>query len=193
MPSDATVLGFDTAGPWIAAAVVRGDALLAGRHVALPKGQGEALMPLLQEVLAEAGTGWRDLDALGVGTGPGNFTGIRIATAAARGLALGLSIPAVGVDRFEALALDGPDLPVAVAALRGQVWVRHPGGVPALADAVEGAVIGEGGIAPAWPLAVAIARLAAERFRMPQPRPAPLYLREADAAPPSDRPPALID
>ena len=57
-------------------------------------------MPLLEDVLAEAGIGWRDLAAIGVGTGPGNFTGVRISVAAARGLALGLGIPAIGVTRL---------------------------------------------------------------------------------------------
>ena len=46
----------------------------------------------------KAGVAWRDLSAIGVGTGPGNFTGIRISVAAARGLALSLGVPAVGLD-----------------------------------------------------------------------------------------------
>ncbi|WP_083195097.1 tRNA (adenosine(37)-N6)-threonylcarbamoyltransferase complex dimerization subunit type 1 TsaB [Pararhodobacter sp. CCB-MM2] len=132
MPSDATVLGFDTSGPWIACAVIRGDSVLAHHHQDLPKGQGEALMPALQAVLDAAGITWDQLDALGAGIGPGNFTGIRITCAAARGLALGLGIPAIGVDRFDAVALDAPERPVAVAALRGQAWVRAPGAAPTL-------------------------------------------------------------
>jgi len=190
LPSD-TVLGFDTSGGWIAAALVRGGRVLAQHHEARDKGQGEALMPALQALLAGAGLGWGDLAAIGAGTGPGNFTGIRITTAAARGLALGLGIPAIGVSRFEALALDGPALPVVVPALRGQVWVLEPGGVPVL-GATPAQGIGEGLTPPAHPLAVAIARIAEARRHSPQPRPAPLYLREADAAPPSEAPPALI-
>ena len=46
---------------------------------------------------------------------------------------------------------------------------------------------------PVWPLAEAIARIAGACHTTPQPRPVPLYLREADAAPPSDAPPALIE
>lgn len=191
MPSDA-VLGFDTSGGWIAAALVRGGAVLAQSHVALDKGQGEALMPALETLLAGAGLGWRDLAAIGAGMGPGNFTGIRITTAAARGLALALGIPAIGITRFEALALDGPPLPVVVPAVRGQVWVQAPGAAPVL-GAPPGQGIGEGLTAPAHPLAVAIALLAAARRHAPQPRPAPLYLREADAAPPGEAPPRLLD
>lgn len=193
MPSEPVILGFDTSGPWIEAALLRGDRVLATRCADLPKGQAEALLPLLEGLLAEGGVGWDGLSALGVGTGPGNFTGIRIATATARGLALGLGIPAVGVSRFDAMAAGGPALPVVVPALRGQVWVAPPGRTPWLADEAPAEAIGEGRTPPAWPLAVAIARLAAARRGQPQPRPAPLYLREPDAAPPADAPPALID
>ena len=192
MPSEPVILGFDTSGPWIDAAVVRGERLCARQRIDSPKGQGEALVPLLESVLAEAGVGWAGLSAIGVGTGPGNFTGIRIATATARGLALGLGIAALGVSRFEAMALGGAALPVVVPALRGQVWVLWPGAAPVLVDRAPDSGIGEGLTPPALPLSVAIARLAAARHREPQPRPAPLYLRAPDAAPPSDLPPALI-
>ena len=192
MPSEAIVLGFDTSGPWIAAALVRGGQVLAHSHQDMAKGQGEALLPALEALLAGAGLGWGDLAALGTGTGPGNFTGTRISVAAARGLSLALGIPAVGVDRFDALALDGPALPVVVPALRGQVWVRAPGADPVLADTPPVPALGAG-FPPAHPLAVAVALLAAARRHAPGPRPAPRYLRDADAAPPSEAPPVLLD
>lgn len=206
MPSDTAngplVLGFDTSGGWCRAALLRGDVVLAARDEAMARGQGERLMPLLEEVLAEGGLAWRDLAALGVGVGPGNFTGIRISVSAARGLALGLGIPAIGVSRFEALALDGPALPVLVAAPRGQGWLLDGAQPPALIDpaTLSGPVIADAAdfatldiFPPTHPLAQAIARIARARMGAPQPRPAPLYLREADAAPPSEAPPALID
>ena len=216
MPSEA-ILAFDTSGPWCAVAVTAGDQVLAHRHEALARGQGERLFPAIEDALAEAGLAWRDLVAIGVGTGPGNFTGIRIGVAAARGLALGLGVPAVGVTRFEALALDGPDLPALVPAPRGMAWLARPGAAPelvdpaglagpVLADPVEFAnLLGHDfanptgdfakstAIPPAQPLAVAIARLAGAKAHAPQPRPAPLYLRPADAAPPSDPTPVLLD
>ena len=210
MRSEPLVLGFDTSAAHCAAALVRGDTVLAARTEDMAKGQAERLMPLLEELFFDAGLDWRDLDALGVGTGPGNFTGVRISVAAARGLALGLGIPAVGVSVFEALAQDAPR-PVAVAldARRDEAYAQlfpatgaeAPTLTPAadLAQALAGVpVIGlalphSAPLAPCHPLAVAVALVAASRCGTPQPRPAPLYLRGADAAPPSDPPPLILD
>ena len=62
-------------------------------------------MPMIEAVLAEAGIDFDDLDRIAVTTGPGSFTGVRVGVAAARGLALALDIPAVGVGSLDALAL----------------------------------------------------------------------------------------
>ena len=167
----------------------------------MAKGQAERLMPLLQELLVEAGLVWADLCAIGVGTGPGNFTGVRISVAAARGLALGLGVPAIGVTALEAMAF-GASLPVTVVidARRDEVYVQgfgedchDPAELMLARDAtVLGDVIGLGGSAPRYPLAEAIARIAALRMHSPRPRPAPFYLRGADAAPPTDPPPVIL-
>ena len=69
----------------------------------MARGQAECLFPTLEELIGEAGLAWQDLDAIGVGVGPGNFTGIRISVSAARGLALSLGIPAIGISTFEAI------------------------------------------------------------------------------------------
>ena len=219
MPPDAPTLGFDTSAAHCAAAVVLGDRVLALRDEAMATGQAERLLPLLDEVLAEAGCGWPDVGRIGVGVGPGNFTGTRIAVGAARGLALGLGIPAIGVGRFEAAALGLPrPLAVVEDARRGEVHVlrmnrtgasRSPGegpvtrslsdlsgvlgGVPLTGSAAAAAAAVTGGpvLPAAFPLAVAIARIAAEAA-LPQPRPAPVYLRPPDAAPPRAAPPVLL-
>lgn len=187
------IIGFDTSGAWCRGALLRGDQVLASFDEPMTKGQGEALMPLLETLLGEAGMGWPDLSAIGVGTGPGNFTGIRISISAARGLALALGVPAIGVSRFDAMALDGPVLPVVVPALRGQVWVKSAEAAPMLCDHPPADAIGDALTAPRHPPAIAIAHLARARLGTPQPRPAPLYLRDADAAPPTGKPPALIE
>ncbi|MEC9312383.1 MAG: tRNA (adenosine(37)-N6)-threonylcarbamoyltransferase complex dimerization subunit type 1 TsaB, partial [Pseudomonadota bacterium] len=79
MKTEPLVLGFDTSAAHCAAALLRGDTVVAEALEPMTRGQAERLMPLLEEVLATGGATWADLDAIGVGVGPGNFTGIRIA------------------------------------------------------------------------------------------------------------------
>lgn len=95
------VLAFDTSGPHIAAAVW--PSAVEPVYEEMRKGQAECLMPICHDLLAEAGLAPGDLEAVAVGVGPGNFTGTRIAVSAARGLSLGLGIPAIGVTGFELL------------------------------------------------------------------------------------------
>jgi tRNA threonylcarbamoyl adenosine modification protein YeaZ len=211
LPPEPVVLAFDTSAAHCAAAVVSGSRILAQRVERMDKGQAERLMPLLAEVLAEAQVGYAGLSAIGVGTGPGNFTGVRISVAAARGLALGLGIPAIGVTGFEALATGLPDdVVLLLDARRGALWVAGKGIDPQLMDPphipdgmtgrpVAGHRAAElalqtGGtlLEQPVPLAVAIARLAAGRLITAQPRPAPLYLRAADAALPTEPPPVIL-
>ncbi|MBJ3763954.1 tRNA (adenosine(37)-N6)-threonylcarbamoyltransferase complex dimerization subunit type 1 TsaB [Maribius pontilimi] len=106
MPDRSNVLAFDTSAAHCAAALRSGGALVAEMQEDMARGQAERLMPLLEELLRRSAIGWRDLDALAVGIGPGNFTGLRVGVAAARGLALGLGRPCHGVSTFD-LALGG--------------------------------------------------------------------------------------
>ena len=211
MPPETPLLAFDTSAAHCAAALLWRGQIIASVREEMAKGQAERLMTLLEEVLTGAGLTWRDLGGLAVGIGPGNFTGIRIAVSAARGLALGLGKPAFGVTQFEALAYGHPrPLIVAEDARRGSVYVQGFGAGPdaaALMTLEEARpfvqhlpVIGSAAglleapqvLAPLHPLADAIALVAAGRDGM-QPRSAPFYLRAADAAPPSDPPPVILD
>ena len=197
------VLAFDTAGPWIEACLRFADGRALHRLEPMEKGQAERLMPLLSELMAEAGLTWRDLGRIAVGTGPGNFTGVRIAVAAARGLALASGCPALGVTRLEALAHGLPrPLTVIEDARRGEVYVQNftddgAGDArlckaePDTQGALTGSAAGPAALPAAQPLSEAMAKIAAARA-LPQPRPAPFYLRGADAAPPSDPPPVIL-
>ncbi|WP_278923197.1 MULTISPECIES: tRNA (adenosine(37)-N6)-threonylcarbamoyltransferase complex dimerization subunit type 1 TsaB [Pseudophaeobacter] len=200
------ILGFDTSAAHCAAALLQGDVVLAERFEAHTRGQAERLMPLIEEILTETGQSWSDLDAIGVGVGPGNFTGIRIAVSAARGLALGLEVPAIGVSGFDARARSGSL--AAVPAPRGQVYAQLPGeNAPRLMpeteaeDAARSAGLSFAPEASPAGLAQQIAKQACRRYLAHLETdtlteiapPAPLYLRAADAAPARDVPPQLID
>ncbi len=115
-----------------------GGRTVASRHEEMKRGQAERLFPMLEEVLREGGVVWGELDAIGVGVGPGNFTGIRIAVSAARGLAMSLGIPAIGVSGFE-VARTGAEtelvlLPGPRDNAYAALWSDGSWGNPALVD-----------------------------------------------------------
>jgi tRNA threonylcarbamoyl adenosine modification protein YeaZ len=126
-----------------------------GRKVLdLGKGHAEHLMAVIEEALQQAGAAYADLTAVAVSVGPGSFTGLRVGVATARGLALALKIPAIGVTTLEALAAEArqafPGRPV-LAALDGGRGEIHA----ALYD--ESAVLRYGPAAGALEEAVAMA------------------------------------
>ena len=108
-PTDAEpmlVLALDTSGPACAAALARRDGpslqIVAARSEAMERGHAERLVPLVGALLDEAGASYSDLSRVGVTVGPGSFTGVRVGIAAARGLALALNIPAIGIGTLDA-------------------------------------------------------------------------------------------
>lgn len=106
------VLGFDTAtlstavglrladGTTLQARDDPSDRIPPTQH----PGHATRLLAMAAELLAQAGVGWSALDRIGVGVGPGRFTGLRIGVASARGLAQSLGIELVGVSSLRALA-----------------------------------------------------------------------------------------
>ncbi len=197
------ILGFDSSTAACKVALLRGDDVLMHRVEEMAKGQAERLLTLCSELMKEAGVAPTDLTAIGVGTGPGNFTGIRISVSAARGMALGLGVPALGVSAFDALQYgQKAACSCAVDARRDEVYLQSfdktgRASDPVLCPAANlpmttGTLIGHGGAAPAYPTAIAICRVAGELCGIPQPRPAPVYIRPPDAAPARDAPPLIL-
>jgi tRNA threonylcarbamoyladenosine biosynthesis protein TsaB len=190
---DTRLIAFDTSAAHCAAALLLGDRIII-RVDDMAKGQAEHLLPMLEEMLTAEGLTWRDLDGIGVGIGPGNFTGIRISVSAARGLALGLGKPAVGVSVFDTTRHLTQAAQIAVPAPRDQAYLmdfdqmRDPVILP-LADLPTATLSSDH--APKAHIA-ALAQLAAGRLDKDQPRPAPLYIRPADAAPARDAPPVIL-
>ncbi|MDG1430053.1 MAG: tRNA (adenosine(37)-N6)-threonylcarbamoyltransferase complex dimerization subunit type 1 TsaB [Paracoccaceae bacterium] len=198
MPSNDLILAFDTSAAHCAAALLSGDQIIASRVDEMARGQAEHLFILLEDILAEAGKNWSDLTRVGVGVGPGNFTGIRISVASARGLALSLGIPAIGVSSLEA-QFDGSPILATVPAPRDQSYIQEFGSKlnePRIATNEEAKALSIdlalplGNALPADQLVRQIARLAAtSASTLP---PAPLYICAADAAPPRDPAPIIL-
>lgn len=191
MPPSLTILGFDTSAAHCAAALLL-DGEITTRVDLMARGQAEHLMVMLDDMLSDAGIGWSALDAVAVGIGPGNFTGIRISVSAARGVALGLGKPAIGVSSLEALAHGQPRpftacLPAPRDHHYAQTFAASGLGETALAA-------GAATLPDPVVLITNIVQIAAERLAsgVPITRPAPLYLRPADAAPPSDPAPVIL-
>ncbi len=125
------VLALDTTLQACSAAVCEGHKVLARRHQTMTRGHAERAVPMVLEVLGDAGIGFSALDLIAVTTGPGSFTGVRVGLAAARGLALAADLPAVGISTHEALAeavertrLEGCSLAVALDARRDQIYLQ---------------------------------------------------------------------
>lgn len=194
------ILGFDTSGRHCAACLLQGTSQRITRVEEMARGQAERLMPMLEEILAEAELSWAQLSAIGVGIGPGNFTGIRISVAAARGLALALDIPALGVSTFDATSLGQKPAHVAVVpAPRDQLYVRLPDAPPFLSAQPLQTDLPVVSPPPTAQLVENIARVAHDRLaaenaseHTQRPRPAPLYIKAADAAPPRDPAPTIL-
>ncbi|HBH27062.1 MAG TPA: tRNA (adenosine(37)-N6)-threonylcarbamoyltransferase complex dimerization subunit type 1 TsaB [Rhodospirillaceae bacterium] len=132
-----------TVGPWALEAMARG--------------QDARLVPLVGEVLAQAGLTYEGLTGVVVAVGPGSFTGTRVGLAAAQGLALALDIPVHGASTLDALGL-GPDL-----------------------TEDQKAALVEGRVAPPDPRAY-LDLFAQGRATLP---PQPLYLRPPGVTPPA--------
>jgi tRNA threonylcarbamoyladenosine biosynthesis protein TsaB len=127
---DTLCLALDTSLGACSAAVLRGAQVLAHRREVMSVGQAEALAPMVDEVMAEAGLSFANLTRLAVTTGPGTFTGQRIGLAFARGLGVALDIPCTGIGTLAALAADArtrhPQAPVFALsnARRGEVYAQ---------------------------------------------------------------------
>lgn len=210
------VLALDTCLGACSVALVSDGRVLASASEAMTRGHQERLAVMARETVSAAGIAFGAIDRIAVTVGPGSFTGLRVGVAFAKGLALALGRPCIGVGTLEALAAsvtsDGP-LAAAIDSGRGQIYLQtflagRPRDEPAVMPIeaararVEelggGVLVGPGvallgepagfeAIALAAPDPAAVARLAAAA---PETTPsAPLYLRPADATPPKPKPP----
>jgi tRNA threonylcarbamoyl adenosine modification protein YeaZ len=188
-----TLLAIDTAAPRLQLALLRDTDRVDTLIEDMATGQAERLFPALAELLARADTTYADLTRIAVTTGPGSFTGLRIGLSAARGLALALNIPVLGIPSLLALSLAAQCEPVAVLldARRDEAYFQAfsgPGiaiGAPALlpmAMARARVPLGADTITSPFVDIAALARFAATADPALYP-PEAAYIRDADAKP----------
>ena len=204
------LLAFDTATTLVSVALHDGNDVVVDLSSDRPMKHGEQLAPLIEQALAQTGTGRQQLTAIAVGVGPGPFTGLRVGLVTARTLALVLGIPVHGVCSLDILALEAVDtgavdeaFAVATDARRKEVYFaaydaqgrREEGPVvdkPAALTTYR-RVVGEGAelypedfprpAGPTRPSAGWLARAVIGR-RAQLLDPEPLYLRRPDAIAP---------
>src|SRR4051812_30722511 len=155
------IFAIDTALDACAAGILDTDAgkLIAQQSEPMKRGHAEALMPLIARLMKDSGTGFASLDRIAVTTGPGSFTGLRVGTSAARGIALAAGKPVVGVTTLAAYAAPvvnrGGEHPVITA-----IDARH--------DHVYLQVVAGNGSPLVWPRVAPVAEaLEAARFGAP--------------------------
>jgi tRNA threonylcarbamoyladenosine biosynthesis protein TsaB len=132
------ILAIDAALPAVSVCVLDEGAgePVASESLAMDKGHAEALLPMVERIMAKVEGGFASLDRVAVTVGPGSFTGIRIGVAAARGIALAMGLDVVGVSTLSAFAapllagdVDGV-VAAAIDARHGHVYFSAygPGG-----------------------------------------------------------------
>ena len=100
------LLGIDTSGKTASAALFDSDSelFLAQTTVYTQKTHSQVIMPVVKDIMAQAGKELSDLGGIAVANGPGSYTGLRIGVAAVKALSFGLGIKCCGVSTLLGLA-----------------------------------------------------------------------------------------
>ena len=185
-------LAIETASREGVIALGRGDELLARAELPQQRRHNIELTPTIDRLCADHGIGASGLAEAYVSLGPGSFTGLRIAVATVKMLALTTGLRVVGVPTIEALRAAYPDAGVCLHIKRGSAWSAGPGlepalrplealratGRPIVGEKIEGAALPVFEVEPVW--RIGRQRAAAGAFDDPADL-TPLYIREPEA------------
>ncbi|MDR3091657.1 MAG: tRNA (adenosine(37)-N6)-threonylcarbamoyltransferase complex dimerization subunit type 1 TsaB [Clostridiales bacterium] len=136
------ILALDASGRTVSAAILQDGRVAASQMTGSSGGHSVTLMPMIQNMLSLTGLTARDADYIAVTTGPGSFTGLKIAAGAAKGLAHAAGAPILRVPTLDALAYNifnenAVIIPI-LDARRGQVYAgfykREGEGLTALCE-----------------------------------------------------------
>ncbi len=124
------ILALDTSTENCSAALsINGQVLV--RELESPREHTKRILPMVDSLLTEAGIKLTDLDALAFGRGPGSFTGVRIGTGIAQGLAFGADLPMLPISTLAAMAQGAhrlnkaTDVLPAIDARMGEIYFAH--------------------------------------------------------------------
>jgi len=199
------VLGIDTSHR-VAVGLARDERVLASRIVGDTRSHVEMAATTVRDVLASGGVRMRDVTRIGVGVGPGPFTGLRVGIATAQILGQALGVPVIGVCSLDIIALrhaaglpydDGEFVTVLDARRHEVYWARYD----ASGLRVAGPFVGAPdtlpmlpAVGPDMPAACPLdaGYLASNLDELPSVGLEPLYLRQPDADLPSTRKSTIV-